>query len=141
MRYVVSSPSSSVQLCVTPACTPPTYLAVDESLRIPLDENPGPLPSPRERRQLRQATGMRLVDVARVLHVDTSTVSRWERGFVDPHGSARLVYVAFLDRLAQRMEGQNEDTPPGGTDGASKTNENGVRSRAGYRLSPFRRST
>ncbi len=105
---------------------------MEGQLAIRLDGASPSLPDPKERRRLRERASLRLVDVAELLRVDISTVSRWEREQVELHGSVRLVYAAFLARLTAAYKPLNEDTPPGGTDGASKTNDAGVRPRQGY---------
>ena len=84
-----------------------------ESLVIRVGSGGRSLPAPETRATLRDAAGLRLADLAQVLAVDVSTVSRWERGLVEPRGTARILYAALLADLP------NEDTPPVGADGAS----------------------
>ena len=71
---------------------------------------------------------LRLADLAQALRVDISTVSRWERGLVEPDGTARILYAAFL----RRLDPFNNDAPPGGTSGASHKTEDGGLDGAGY---------
>lgn len=71
------------------------------------------LPAPIRREELRTTARLRLADLAALMNVDVSTVSRWERGLVEPRGTARLMYAGLLASLS------NEDTPPEGADGAS----------------------
>jgi transcriptional regulator with XRE-family HTH domain len=105
---------------------------MEGQLAIRLDGASPPLPEPHERRRVRERASLRLVDVAELLRVDISTVSRWERGQVEPHGSARLVYAAFLARLTSAYKPLNKDTPPGGTDGASRKTDAGGLNVPGY---------
>lgn len=85
------------------------------------------VPSPEVRGGLREAAELRLADLAQLLDVDVSTVSRWERGLVEPRGAARLMYAALLATLS------NEDTPPVGADGASNKTDKGGLDASGYR--------
>ncbi len=59
-------------------------------------------------------------------------MSRWERGRVEPQGAARLLYAAFLSRLAATQKPLDKDTPPGGTDGASYKTDDGGLNGSGY---------
>jgi hypothetical protein len=102
---------------------------VQQPLVISLDGRRPQLPLPVERRRRRERASLRLADLAHILRVDISTVSRWERGIVEPHGSGRLVYAALLAGL---NEAPKRDTPPAATDGASKLNALDVHG-AGYR--------
>jgi transcriptional regulator with XRE-family HTH domain len=102
------------------------------TLTIPLSGTAPILPSPQERRRIRERASLRLEDVAALLRVGTSTVSRWEHAHVEPHGSARVLYAALLTSLAG-TETLNADTPPEPSDGASpKTDIGGLRA-PGYR--------
>jgi transcriptional regulator with XRE-family HTH domain len=65
------------------------------------------LPEPDARRMIRRQAGLTIVDVARVLGVDPSTISRWERGVVPPRGVALLVYARFLLELS-RVAGERQ---------------------------------
>jgi transcriptional regulator with XRE-family HTH domain len=114
---------------------------MDAPLAIRLKDATPILPAPEQRRRARERALLRLSDVGTLLRVDASTISRWERGKVEPHGSARLLYAAFLVRLTSTQKPPNEDTPPGDTDGASITNDAAVRSRSGYRPQPVLRRT
>ncbi|MFJ8646250.1 helix-turn-helix domain-containing protein [Streptomyces sp. NPDC093546] len=55
-----------------------------------------PLPSPKERRRLREARSMSESQVAEVLGVTTATVRSWETGRASPRGRKREAYVKLL---------------------------------------------
>lgn len=69
-----------------------------------------PLPSPIERRPIREAAGYTQEDLARLLHLSRHTISKWEQpaGYIDgrrlagrePVGVLRQQYAVLLDRLA-----------------------------------------
>ncbi len=88
------------------------------------------LPDVCERRALRERAELRLVDLAAILRADISTISRWERGCVEPRGSARVLYAAVLEQLQRST--YNDDTPPGGTSGASFKTDLGGLDAPGY---------
>ncbi|MEW1773428.1 helix-turn-helix domain-containing protein [Streptomyces sp. NPDC086777] len=60
-----------------------------------------PLPSPAERRRLRQAHGLTLDEVAAALQVRRATVSGWEAGKTEPRPPERDAYARMLEQLAQ----------------------------------------
>jgi transcriptional regulator with XRE-family HTH domain len=57
------------------------------------------LPPARERRLRRLRSGLSELDVAKVVGVDRSTISRWESGQREPRGEMLTNYVNFLDAL------------------------------------------
>jgi transcriptional regulator with XRE-family HTH domain len=57
------------------------------------------LPAPAARRALRELAGLSQDDLARVLNVTRSTVSRWESGEREPRPAILYQYVDLLDRL------------------------------------------
>lgn len=95
------------------------------AVEFPRDPNRIELPPVEDRRALRLHASLTLAYAAWLVGVDPATVSRWERGLVEPQGTRRLVYAALLDRLRTDLVPKN-DTPPGGTDGASELNGYGV---------------
>lgn len=50
-------------------------------------------------RTIRQAAGVTIRDIAEVIGVDVSTVSRWETGQRQPRGDNAAAYGAVLSRL------------------------------------------
>ncbi|WP_030154830.1 helix-turn-helix domain-containing protein [Streptomyces sp. NRRL S-244] len=58
------------------------------------------LPSPEERRGLREAAGLTYEAVATAVGVRASTVRSWESGRTHPRGRKREAYAAFLNSLA-----------------------------------------
>jgi DNA-binding XRE family transcriptional regulator len=69
-------------------------------------EYDAPLPSPAERRRIREAAGLTQAEVARKLHVSRHTISKFERrgGWVngrrlpgrEPSGATRVLYSELL---------------------------------------------
>ncbi|MEV0411992.1 helix-turn-helix domain-containing protein [Streptomyces sp. NPDC050448] len=57
------------------------------------------LPSPKERRRLREAAGLTYEDVATAVGVTVSTVRSWETGSTDPRGPKREAYADLLTAL------------------------------------------
>ena len=57
------------------------------------------LPDTEERRRLRIEAQLNLDDIAELVGVTASAVSRWERGTRTPTGSRRVAYVAILREL------------------------------------------
>ncbi|MFJ3634685.1 helix-turn-helix domain-containing protein [Streptomyces sp. NPDC090112] len=62
------------------------------------------LPTPKERRGLREEAGLTLEQAAAAVGVTTSTVRSWEAGRTAPRGRKRLVYAQFLARLGAPAE-------------------------------------
>ncbi|WP_411101284.1 RNA polymerase sigma factor [Streptomyces sp. cmx-4-9] len=58
------------------------------------------LPSPKERRRLREAAALTHEQVAAAVGVAPATVRSWETGRTDPRGRKREVYARFLRSLA-----------------------------------------
>lgn len=100
---------------------------VAPQLSISLDGTAPSLPTPSHRRAVREAACLRLADVAELLSVNISTISRWERGLIEPSGASRIIYAAFLGRIAPETTSCKNDAPPGDTSGASnKTDSDGL---------------
>ncbi|MEU1012296.1 helix-turn-helix transcriptional regulator [Streptomyces sp. NPDC005890] len=59
------------------------------------------LPSPAERRRLRQAHALTLDEVAAALHVRRATVGAWESGKTEPRPPEREAYARLLGQLAK----------------------------------------
>ncbi|MFD5506151.1 helix-turn-helix domain-containing protein [Streptomyces sp. NPDC127051] len=74
------------------------------------------LPSPKERRGLREAAGLTYEAVATAVGVRAATVRSWESGRTHPRGRKREVYAAFLNSLAPASA-----TPAGAGAGAAPT--------------------
>jgi transcriptional regulator with XRE-family HTH domain len=60
------------------------------------------LPAPGRRRSLRVSLGLTLDDMAEMLEVSRSAVSRWERGVRQPRRHHRTRYLALLRQLESR---------------------------------------
>ncbi|MFE2310792.1 helix-turn-helix domain-containing protein [Streptomyces sp. NPDC059411] len=58
------------------------------------------LPTPKERRRLRDAAELTHEEVAAAVGVTATTVRSWETGRTDPRGRKREAYAKFLTRLA-----------------------------------------
>jgi DNA-binding transcriptional regulator YiaG len=57
-----------------------------------------PLPSPAERRRLRNQAGVTLIVAARHIGVDIKTLRAWELGIRDrPQGDNRRIYLVLLE--------------------------------------------
>ncbi|WP_030779545.1 helix-turn-helix domain-containing protein [Streptomyces sp. NRRL S-920] len=85
------------------------------------------LPSPKERRRLREAKSLSHADVAAKLGVTRETVRLWEKGRTHPRGRSHEAYAKLLNSLAKSEERPQErparrnatQAPP--TDGARST--------------------
>lgn len=86
------------------------------------------LPPPRERQALRTRFGLTLEDVADVVGVNPSTVSRWEQGIRTPRASLIPNYVELLERLAAL---DAESRQPFSYDGERPAARPGVRTTSG----------
>jgi DNA-binding transcriptional regulator YiaG len=53
-------------------------------------------------RAIREDAGLTLADLARDVHVSTSTIARWETAEARPTGAVALSYLRLLRRLEQR---------------------------------------
>ncbi|MFD8795548.1 helix-turn-helix domain-containing protein [Streptomyces vinaceus] len=62
------------------------------------------LPSPKERRRLREAAGLSYEAVATAVGVRANTVRSWESARTSPRGRKREAYAAFLRSLASAPE-------------------------------------
>ncbi|MFG2618360.1 helix-turn-helix domain-containing protein [Streptomyces sp. NPDC048507] len=69
------------------------------------------LPSPKERRRLREAAQLSHEEVAATVGVTAATVRSWETGRTDPRGRKLEAYAALLDRLAAADAVPEADTP------------------------------
>lgn len=58
------------------------------------------LPRPRDRRSIRQRAKVSQAEVARVVGVSRTAVTRWEAGDRDPTGPRLRAYMQVLDRLS-----------------------------------------
>ncbi|WP_078597657.1 sigma factor-like helix-turn-helix DNA-binding protein [Streptomyces atroolivaceus] len=70
-----------------------------------------PLPSPKERRRLREARALSEEDVARVVGVTPATVRSWEKGRTSPRGRLRAAYAKLLG-CAGHPSAPNPSAPP-----------------------------
>ena len=62
------------------------------------------LPDPAERRRLREAAGLSVIELARQMGVAHITVSRWENGQDPKSGVYRRLYSDALNQLAAMEE-------------------------------------
>ncbi|MFD8986231.1 helix-turn-helix domain-containing protein, partial [Streptomyces sp. NPDC059564] len=69
------------------------------------------LPSPKERRRLREAAQLSHEEVATAVGVTAATVRSWETGRTEPRGRKREAYASLLDRLAEADAVPEADTP------------------------------
>ena len=60
-----------------------------------------PLPTPKERRRLREAKSLTQAEVAARIGVSRETVRAWESGRTHPRGERRVAYARFLEGLAE----------------------------------------
>ncbi|MFE0134424.1 helix-turn-helix domain-containing protein [Streptomyces sp. NPDC059037] len=80
-----------------------------------------PLPSPKERRRLREAKSLSQAEVATKVGVTRETVRSWESGRTTPRGRRRDIYAKLLATFAEeqqpaasaaRRNGRAQRTPP-----------------------------
>ncbi|MYT26152.1 helix-turn-helix domain-containing protein, partial [Streptomyces sp. SID7760] len=64
------------------------------------------LPSPKERRRLREAAGLSYEAVATAVGVRANTVRSWESARTSPRGRKREAYAALLRSLAAEAEAE-----------------------------------
>lgn len=69
-----------------------------------------PLPSPKERRRLREAKSLSQDDVAAAVGVTRATVRSWENGRTTPRGHKREAYVRLL--TGTEMTAPQENSAP-----------------------------
>lgn len=62
-----------------------------------------PLPSPAERKRLREAAGLSQEQIAKALQSRRESVGNWETGRSDPRPPKRAAYARLLEGLAQRF--------------------------------------
>jgi transcriptional regulator with XRE-family HTH domain len=62
------------------------------------------LPEPAQRRMLRERVGLSQREIAEVVGVLPSAVSRWEGGSRTPSGESLDRYVGVLERLAAEVD-------------------------------------
>lgn len=59
------------------------------------------LPTPEERRLLRERAGLSQADIAAALGVTRAAVAQWEAGRCRPRTEYLIPYLSILDRLAE----------------------------------------
>jgi transcriptional regulator with XRE-family HTH domain len=85
------------------------FNAVDALLeQVPSDA----LPSPAERRRLREAAGLSQTQIATALGTRREAVGSWEAGQREPRPPQRAAYARLLEGLAQRFPAPLADVPP-----------------------------
>ncbi|MEV5878535.1 helix-turn-helix domain-containing protein [Streptomyces sp. NPDC052101] len=90
------------------------FSAVDALLeRVSQDD----LPSPAERKRLREAAGLTQTQIAAALETRRETVANWELGRTDPRPPQRAAYARLLEKLTERFPA------PEGTPEVSETPE------------------
>jgi transcriptional regulator with XRE-family HTH domain len=70
------------------------------------------LPPPAERRKLREAAGVSLADVARVVGCSPTSVFTWERGVYEPRGDNLTGYAEVLRMFRDEVWPQELQTTP-----------------------------
>ncbi|MDX6363295.1 MAG: hypothetical protein QOC85_2305, partial [Streptomyces sp.] len=74
-----------------------------------------PLPSPKERRRLREAKSLSQADVAAKVGVSRETVRSWESGRTTPRGRKREAYAKLLAAPKPKPAPPQAPTPVSGT--------------------------
>ncbi|MFF8655215.1 helix-turn-helix domain-containing protein [Streptomyces huasconensis] len=69
------------------------------------------LPSPKERRRLREAKSLSQAALAARLGVSRETVRSWERGRTNPRGRTHEAYARFLTTAAEEQTGRTAPSP------------------------------
>ncbi|WP_030615396.1 telomere-associated protein Tap [Streptomyces achromogenes] len=69
------------------------------------------LPSPEERKRLREAAGLSQEQVARALKSRRETIGNWESGVTEPRPPKRAAYARLLEGLAARFPAPATDAP------------------------------
>lgn len=72
-----------------------------------------PLPSPKERRRLREAKHLSQAEIAAKVGVTRETVRSWESGRSTPRGRKRDIYVKLLAEIANEQAVTNKRTTAG----------------------------
>lgn len=60
-----------------------------------------PLPSPVDRKRLRERAGLSQRDVGDLLNTNAATITRWENGEREPGIAVRAAYRKMLERFAE----------------------------------------
>ncbi|MFD0007142.1 telomere-associated protein Tap [Streptomyces sp. NPDC127178] len=69
------------------------------------------LPSPAERKRLREAAGLSQAQVAKALDTRREAVGNWEAGRTEPRPPQRAAYAKLLEKLAERFPPPENETP------------------------------
>ncbi|WP_328884742.1 telomere-associated protein Tap [Streptomyces sp. NBC_00299] len=69
------------------------------------------LPSPAERKRLREAAGLSQAQVAKALDTRREAVGNWEAGRTEPRPPQRAAYAKLLEKLAERFPAPANETP------------------------------
>ncbi|MFI1510195.1 telomere-associated protein Tap [Streptomyces sp. NPDC020597] len=69
------------------------------------------LPSPAERRRLREAAGLSQAQVAKALDTRREAVGNWEAGRTEPRPPQRAAYAKLLEKLAERFPAPDSEAP------------------------------
>ncbi|MFJ9683938.1 telomere-associated protein Tap [Streptomyces sp. NPDC101194] len=69
------------------------------------------LPPPRERRRLREASGLSQEQIAKALKSRRETIGNWESGETEPRPPKRAAYARLLEGLAERFPAPDADAP------------------------------
>lgn len=63
------------------------------------------LPSPRQRRQIRENAAVGQREMAAALGVAVMTINKWERGLTKPRGRHAAAYASLLEQLEDATAG------------------------------------
>ncbi|NEB50012.1 helix-turn-helix transcriptional regulator, partial [Streptomyces sp. SID339] len=69
------------------------------------------LPSPEERKRLREAAGLSQEQIAKALKSRRETIGNWESGVTEPRPPKRAAYARLLEGLAARFPAPAADAP------------------------------
>ncbi|WP_432154775.1 telomere-associated protein Tap [Streptomyces tricolor] len=69
------------------------------------------LPSPEERKRLREAAGLSQEQIAKALKSRRETIGNWEAGVTEPRPPKRAAYARLLEGLAARFPAPAADAP------------------------------
>ncbi|MEU8851929.1 helix-turn-helix transcriptional regulator [Streptomyces sp. NPDC048564] len=69
------------------------------------------LPSPAERKRLREAAGLSQAQVAKALDTRREAVGNWEAGRTEPRPPQRAAYAKLLEKLAERFPAPESEAP------------------------------
>jgi DNA-binding transcriptional regulator YiaG len=84
------------------------FSAVDALLEQVAQED---LPSPAERKRLREASGLSQAQIATALNARREAVGNWESGRTEPRPPKRAAYARLLEGLAARFPAPDADAP------------------------------